>query len=227
MAKEKANQTRTSIDELNEGLSTLEQRVENKKKIIGYVAIAILVIAAAIFGYKYLYQQPRQESSKNEICQADMSLALGQDSVALAQYKAVADKYSNENGERAALNAAIILYQKGKYEEAAKYIKEYGTEGTIVGPAAQSLLGDCYVNLDKLSDALSAYDKAISLSDNNELYTPLFMAKKAVIYREQKDFSKEAEVYQTIKDKYPTFSANYNVDVDKYLARAKAEAEAK
>ena len=84
MAKEKANQTRTSIDELNEGLSTLEQRVENNKKIIGYVAIAILVVAAAIFGYKYLYQQPRQESSKNEICQADMSLALGQDSVALA-----------------------------------------------------------------------------------------------------------------------------------------------
>ena len=84
-----------------------------------------------------------------------------------------------------------------------------------------------YVNLDKLSDALSAYDKAISMSDNNELYTPLFMTKKAVIYREQKQFDKEAEIYQAIKDKFPTFSANYNVDVDKYLARAKAEAEAK
>lgn len=226
MAKEKANQTRTSIDEINEGLSSLEQRVENNKKVIGYAAVAILVIAALIFGYKYLYQQPRLESSKNEVCQADMSLAIGEDSLALVQYKAVADKYSNENGQRAALNAAIILYQKGKYEEAAKYVKEYGTEGTLVGPAAQSLLGDCYVNLNKLSDALSAYDKAISLSDNNELYTPLFMAKKAVIYREQKDFKKEAEVYQEIKDKFPSFSASYNMDVDKYLARAQAEAEA-
>ncbi|MGN0214200.1 MAG: tol-pal system YbgF family protein [Muribaculaceae bacterium] len=227
MAKEKANQTRTSIDELNEGLSSFEQKVENNKKVIGYAAGAILVIAALIFGYKYLYQEPRAESSKNEICKADMDLAMGQDSVALAQYKAVADKYSNANGERAALNAAIILYQNGKFEEAAKYIKEYSGEGTIVGPASQSLLGDCYVNLDKLSEALSAYDKAISLSNNNELYTPLFMAKKAVIYREQKQFDKEAEIYQTIKDKFPTFSANYNVDVDKYLARAKAEAEAK
>jgi len=225
MAKEKANQTRTSIDEINEGLSTLEQKVENNKKIIGYVAVAILVIAVAIFGYKYLYQQPRMESSKNEICQADMSLALGQDSVALAQYKAVADKYSNENGERAALNAAIILYQKGKYADAAKYVKEYGTDGTLVGPAAQALLGDCYVNLDKLSDALSAYDKAVSLSKDNELYTPLFLMKKAVVYREQKEFGKEADMYQQIKDKFPTFSANYNVDVDKYLARAKAEAK--
>ena len=227
MAKEKANQTRTSIDEINEGLSSFEQKVENNKKVIGYAAAAILVIAAIIFGYKYLYQQPREESSKNEVCQADMNLALGEDSIALAQYKAVADKYGNANGERAALNAAIILYQKGKFEEAIKYIKEYSSEGTLVGPAAQSLLGDCYVNLDKLSDALSAYDKAISMSDNNELYTPLFMTKKAVIYREQKQFDKEAEIYQAIKDKFPTFSANYNVDVDKYLARAKAEAEAK
>ncbi|MGM9803425.1 MAG: tol-pal system YbgF family protein [Muribaculaceae bacterium] len=227
MAKEKANQTRTSIDELNANLSSLEQKVENNKKVIGYAAVAILVIAAIIFGYKYLYQQPREESSRIEVCKADMQLALGQDSVALAQYQAVANKYGNKNGERAALNAAILLYQKGNFEEAVKYIKDYSGEGTIVGPAFQALLGDCYVNLDKLSEALSAYDKAISMSNNNELYTPLFMAKKAVIYREQKQYDKEAEVYQTIKDKFPTFGANYNVDVDKYLARAKAQAEAK
>ncbi|MBS7374769.1 MAG: hypothetical protein KIG52_02345, partial [Muribaculaceae bacterium] len=86
MAKEKSTQTRTSIDELNENLSSIEQKVENNKKIIIYAATAIVIIAAIIFGYKYLYQQPRIESARNEVCQADMSLALGQDSVALAQY---------------------------------------------------------------------------------------------------------------------------------------------
>lgn len=225
MAKEKSTQTRTSIDELNENLSSIEQKVENNKKIIIYAATAIVIIAAIIFGYKYLYQQPRIESARNEVCQADMSLALGQDSVALAQYKAVADKYSNESGERAALQAGIILYQEGKFDEAITYIKKYSFEGTLVGPAAQSLLGDCYVNTDKLGDALSAYDKAIKLSGDNELYTPLFMTKKAVVFRAQKEFAKEAEIYQTIKDKYPTFGANYNIDVDKYLARAKNEAK--
>ena len=225
MAKEKSTQTRTSIDELNENLSSIEQKVENNKKIIIYAATAIVIIAAIIFGYKYLYQQPRIESARNEVCQADMSLALGQDSVALAQYKAVADKYSNESGERAALQAGIILYQEGKFDEAINYIKKYSFEGTLVGPAAQSLLGDCYVNTDKLGDALSAYDKAIKLSGDTELYTPLFMTKKAVVFRAQKEFANEAEIYQTIKDKYPTFGANYNIDVDKYLARAKNEAK--
>ncbi len=223
MAKEKATQTRTSIDELNENLSSLEQKVENNKKIIVYAAVAIVAVAAVIFGYKYLYQQPRVESARNEISQADMSLSMGQDSIALEQYKAVADKYGNENGERAALQAAILLYTDGKYEEAANYVKKYSGEGTLVGPASQSLLGDCYVNLDKLSEAISAYDKAIKLSNNNELYTPLFMTKKAVVYRAQKDFAKELEVYETIKKDFPTFNLNYNVDVDKYIARAKAD----
>ena len=58
MAKEKSTQTRTSIDELNENLSSIEQKVENNKKIIIYAATAIVIIAAIIFGYKYLYQQP-------------------------------------------------------------------------------------------------------------------------------------------------------------------------
>ena len=224
MAKEKANQTRTSIDEINEGLSSFEQKVENNKKVIGYAAVAILVIAAIIFGYKYLYQQPREESSKNEVCQADMNLALGEDSIALAQYKAVADKYGNANGERAALNAAIILYQKGKFEEAIKYIKEYSGEGTLVGPAAQSLLGDCYVNLKKYDEAIAAFDKAVSLSADNALYTPLFLLKKATVLRELKDFKAEAEILKTIKEKYPEFAANYNVDIEKYLVRAQQQA---
>ena len=223
----KTETTRTSIDELNESLSTFEQKVENNKKYIYWIAGGIVVLALIILGYVYGIHNPNMENAKAEIAKADMDLSLGKDSVALQEYLAVAANYSNDPANRASLNAAIILYKEGKYEEAAANIKNFDAEGTIVGPASQSLLGDCYVNLDKLSDALSAYDKAISMSDNNELYTPLFMTKKAVIYREQKQFDKEAEIYQTIKDKFPTFSANYNVDVDKYLARAKAEAEAK
>ncbi|MGN0211660.1 MAG: hypothetical protein ACI4AN_01790, partial [Muribaculaceae bacterium] len=64
----------------------------------------------------------------------------------------------------------------------------------------------------------------VSLSKDNALYTPLFLMKKAVVYRELKNFKAEAEIFQTIKDKYPEFAASYRVDVEKYLARAKAEA---
>ena len=220
MAKKET--TRTSIDELNESLSSIEQRVENNKKSIYWVVGVIIVVAAVIMGYVYGIHNPNMNEARNEIAKADMEVALGNDSLALVQYKSVADNFSNSAANRANLDAAIILYQDGKYEEAAAYINNFDAEGVIVGPASQSLLGDCYVNLKKYDEALGAYDKAISLSNDNSLYTPLFMVKKATVYRELKNYAAEADVFQTIKDKYPDFTQNYNFDLDKYLERAKA-----
>ena len=222
MAKKQS--TRTSIDELNESLSSIEQKVENNKNYIYWVCGAIVVIAAVIVGYIYGIRNPGFEDARNEISQADMQLAQGNDSIALVQYMAVAEGYSNSVANRANLNAAILLYNDGKYEEAISCISNFDPEGVIVGPASQSLLGDCYVNTGKLDEALSAYDKAIALSADNSYYTPLFMVKKATIYREQKNYAAEADVFQSIKDKYPDFSRNYNFDVNKYLDRAKAMA---
>ena len=54
MTKEtKKEATRTSIDELNESLSTLEQRVEqNERKIVWYV-VGLLVVIGLGLGYYY------------------------------------------------------------------------------------------------------------------------------------------------------------------------------
>ena len=220
----KTETTRTSIDELNESLSTFEQKVENNKKYIYCIAGGIVVLALIILGYVYGIHNPNMENAKAEIAKADMDLSLGKDSVALQEYLAVAANYSNDPANRASLNAAIILYKEGKYEEAAANIKNFDAEGTIVGPASQSLLGDCYVNLKKYDEAISAFDKAVSLSADNALYTPLFLLKKATVLRELKNFKGEAEIYQTIKEKYPEFAANYNVDIEKYLVRAQQQA---
>ena len=220
----KTETTRTSIDELNESLSTFEQKVENNKKYIYWIAGGIVVLALIILGYVYGIHNPNMENAKAEIAKAYMDLSLGKDSVALQEYLAVAANYSNDPANRASLNAAIILYKEGKYEEAAANIKNFDAEGTIVGPASQSLLGDCYVNLKKYDEAISAFDKAVSLSADNALYTPLFLLKKATVLRELKDFKGEAEILKTIKEKYPEVAANYNVDIEKYLVRAQQQA---
>lgn len=222
MAK-KQIETRTSIEELNESLSGIEKKVEDNKKVIVWAVSAIIAIAAIILGYVYLIQNPNLESAKEEIAKADNSLALGQDSIALNEYMAVADSYSNDAAVRAGLNAGILLYKQGKYEEAINYIKKYDAEGVIVGPASQALIGDCYVNLKNYDEAIKYFNKAISLSGENEVYTPLFILKKATVLREQGKYADEAKALQTIKDEYPTFINNYRVDVDKYLERAKAQ----
>lgn len=220
MAKEsKTQETRTSIDELNESLSGLEQRVEQNKKSVIWYAVALLVVIGLGLGY-YYGKKSAKEDAGEMIGKADIELMQGNDSVALAQYQSVAAEYSNGVANRANLNAAILLYQKGKYEEALKAVENYDVEEELVGAASQSLKGDCLVNLKKYDEAVAAYDEAISVANGNELYAPVFMMKKATVLSAQQKYSEAAAIYQNIKDNYSKYVNAYRVNIDKYIDRS-------
>ena len=223
MAKKQNQSARTTLEEVNESLTTAAQRIEDNKKYITWALVAIAILAVLAGGYIYL-QKKSVSDAKDAIGRADITLMTGEQDEALKAYEKIADEYSNKTGERAHLNAAIIFYQKGEYEKAAKHLEDFDPAGNLIGPASMSLLGDCYVNLKKLDKALSAYDKAISLADGNEVYAPAFMIKKATVLHEQKKYDEEIAIYQTIKDNYPVYSQMTGFNVDKYLERANAMA---
>lgn len=223
MAKNNTEETRTAIDDLNDTLTGAEQKFQENKKGIVVASAVIAVIVIALLGYVYGIRQPGIEAANEAIAQADITSSTGNDSLALAQYMQVADEYGYDGGNRAKLEAAIILYQKGEYEKAIEYLKDYDQKETLIGAASLSLEGDCYANIDKFDEALACYDKAISASDNNPYYTPFFMIKQANIYHAQGNHEKELEVYSEIKSEYPEYAEAYRFDIDKYIERAKAE----
>ncbi|MBQ9576632.1 MAG: tetratricopeptide repeat protein [Muribaculaceae bacterium] len=221
MAKKQEQGARTTLEEVNESLTSAAQRIEDNKKYINWALIAIAVIALLAGGYIWLHNKNLEEA-KNKIGEADITLLQGSEDDALKAFEKVADEYSNTTGERAHLNAAILLYQKGEYEKAVKHLEDYSAEGNLIAPASKSLQGDCYVNLKKLDKALSAYDEAIKLANGNENYAPAFMIKKATVLHEQKKYAEEAAIYQEIKDKYFAYTQQSRFNVDKYLERANA-----
>ncbi|MBR5673424.1 MAG: tetratricopeptide repeat protein [Muribaculaceae bacterium] len=226
MAKKQNQSARTTLEEVNESLTSAAQRIEDNKKYINWALIGIAILALLAGGYIWLHNKNVQEA-KEKIGEADIELLQAQDDPAkldkvLKDYEKVAEDFGNKAGERAHINAAILLYQKGEYEKAAKHLEEFSPAGNLIGPATQSLLGDCYVNLKKLDKAISAYDKAISLAGDNEAYAPAFMLKKATVLHSQKKYAEEAAIYQTIKDKYTTYGQQNGFNIDKYLERANA-----
>jgi len=222
MAKKQTGSARTTLEDVNESLTTTAQRLEANKKYINWILIAVAVLVLLAVGYIYGIRNPNLQKAKDQIGKADIELLQGQQDAALTDYEKVADAFGNKPASRAHLNAAILLYQKGEYEKAAKHLEDYSASDKLIGPASQSLLGDCYVNLKKYDKALAAFDKAITQSANNELYTPAFMLKKATVLHEQKKYAEEAAIYQEIKDKYPVYTQQYQMNVDKYLERANA-----
>lgn len=219
--KNNSEETRTSIDNLNDSLAGLGEKAQKNMKKISIIGVIIAVIVVAILAYIFLVRKPAVKKQDNAIGQADREMLLsGNDSIALTMYEQVAEG-GGAAANRAKLMSAIQLYNGGKYEEAIKYLDGYSNDDKVVEAAAYSLLGDCYVNLDKLPEAISAFKKAVSASDNNAFYTPIFMVKLAHIYHEQKNYADEAATYQEIFDKYPEYVSTSPVNVMKDLERAK------
>lgn len=221
MAKKQNESARTRLEEVNESLTSAAQRIEDNKKYVSWALIAIAVIALLAGGFIWLNNKGKHDA-KEDIGKADIALLQGNQDEALKSYEKVADEYSNSTGERAHLNAAILLYQKGEYEKAVKHLEGYTPDGNLIAPACKSLLGDCYVNLKKYDKALTAFDEAIKLSKGNEMYAPAFMLKKATVLHEQKKYAEEAAIYQDIKDNFMMYTQQNRINIDKYLELANA-----
>ncbi len=224
MAKENQTENRTAVEELNDSLTGIEQKVQNNQKTIMWACVAVVAGVCAVLIYVYGIRRPGIESANNAIGQADLTMAMGNDSLALQQYQQVADEYGYEAGNRAQLNAAILLYQQGKYQEAINYLKNYSANESIIGASSKALEGDCYVNLKNYNEAIDCYREAAKISDKNPSYTPYFLMKEATVQRELKNYKAEADLYRTIRDEYPEYAAMQQIDFEKYIARAEAQA---
>ena len=211
-----------ALENLNNRLTDLGRSVETNKKAMGVALGGILVVAALTFAYLYLYSIPRSNKAMEAYNKVELN-AMGNDSIAAEQYKKVADEYGSTKGGRlAALSAAESLYETGKYADAAKYLKAFDSDDEIVNANAMILLGDCYVNTNKLDDAISAFKDAVSDSKGNVQIAPRALLKLAVVYDAQKKYGEALKCYEQIKNDYPEFAFGNGLSVDSYIEREKA-----
>lgn len=224
MSTKAPQEQQNAIDELNDQLTDISQKVQENQRIIYIAAGVVVFLAICWLIYIYGFRNPGIEKGNNEIGAADLELFQGNDSIALMQYENIADNYGYSAGNRAALQTAIILYQKEEYQKAIDYIKKYSADESFIGAAAYSLEGDCYVNLDQYDNAVKAFHKAISQSNDNPSYTPYFMLKLARVLNAQQKYGEELKIYEDIQAKYPSYGDMYGIDIRKYLERARLQA---
>ncbi len=70
-----------------------------------------------------------------------------------------------------------------------------GSDDAVLDANAMVLTGDCYVNLKKYDDALSAYQKACQKGRRQSADRSRVLLKEANVYDEQKKYDKALECY--------------------------------
>ena len=219
--KEK-QQEEMAIDRVHGHLTDAGKKIANNKKIIFIGGGVILVVAAFVMSYLFIYRNPHIQKAFEAYNNVETQPLLS-DSLKAAQYMQVADQYSGDQaGKLAALSAGEALYNQGNYEQAAEYLKKFSCGDKVLEANALVLTGDCYVNLKKYDEALDYYSKALRKSNGNSQIAPRVLLKEANVYDAQGNFSKALECYQEIKTNYPKFQFGNGLDIDAYIAREEA-----
>lgn len=163
--------------------------------------------------------------TKELVGKADAAKMEGQDSMALKLYKQAAEGYG-KFANRANLEAAIILFNQGKAADALTYLEAYSSEESLIGSMAQTLKGDCNVNLKKYDDAVACYEKAVKVADGNKMLVPFAMYKKAIVLAAQNKHAEAAKVFEEISNQYPAFAPHGQggLDIQKLMEQEKFRA---
>ena len=203
--------SRPTAQEVDKSEEILAKARANKKVIIwSLVVAAVCVVAVLVY---ILVAQAGSRKADELIAKAD---AAQNDSIALTLYAQAADA-GYKSGNRAKAEMGIRLYRDGKYQEALEYLDDEIAEAGV-----ETLKGDCYVNLDQLDKAISAYKDAISDADENPEIVPFVLIKMANIYRSQGNYEAEAKAYKEIIDEYPSYVNSTRIDIRKFYERAVA-----
>ena len=211
------------LQEVNEALTGAGKWIEDNANLITWVVCGIALVVMGIIAINQYVIKPKALEASNENAKAavyfmngDYEKALKGDDAECIGFEAIADEYHNQQGELAALYAGICYFEKGEYEDAAKYLSKFSADDINIDPAASQLLGDAYVELGEYGKAAKAFEAAAK--SGNDIIAPMSLKKAGIVYLHEGEKSKALKAFQAIKADYP--QSNEAQDIDKYIAVA-------
>jgi tetratricopeptide (TPR) repeat protein len=179
----------------------------NQKKLLIIPVLAVL----GTFGYfAWNYQQEKQ----NTMAQSDMFQAVyqfegGNYDKALQgdeAYVGFLDIIKNYRFTHAAnlarFYAGVSYMHQANYGEAIRHLKCFCAKDFLLQARAWSLIGDASTEHKNYTQAIKYYLKAATHKPN-EVYSPIYWVKAAVIYEAQADYKNAFKCYQNIVKSYP------------------------
>lgn len=223
MAK-KTDKTEEKFAAVEETLTRTEQWIESNQKPLSTTVFVIIGVIAIYLGYGKFYQEPLNEEAHAEMFMAEkyfetdsFSLALNGDGQYLG-FIDLADDYSGTAaGNLANYYAGICFLNLGDNESAIDNLSNFSGDDEMISSIALGSIGDAYMNLGEIEEAISYYEKAANNS-NNKFTAPIYLKRAALAHESNGNFSDALSHYETIKADY--FETQEAADIDKYITRA-------
>lgn len=212
------------LQEVNEALTGAGKWIEENASLLSWIVAGIAAVVIGVIAINQYIIKPKALEASNENAKAvvyfmngDFDKALLGDDAECIGFEAIADEYSlYQQGKLAALYAGICYYEKGEFEDAAKYLKKFSADDLTIEPAARQLLGDAYVELGEYGKAAKAFESAARTG--NDIIAPMSLKKAGLVYLHEGQNAKAKKCFERIKADFP--ASQEAQDIDKYIAIA-------
>jgi tetratricopeptide (TPR) repeat protein len=180
---------------------------------------SLLGLLVLYFAYRQFIWAPSNEKSKESYYRG-LNLAVKDSTdAAINELEPVVKKYDGKQGGEIAQYVLARQYMsKGDFKKAIESLEDVDVNDTYVSVYKLGLMADCNSELGKYQEALDLYLEAAEKNEN-DLTTPSFLFKAALVAEEMKNFEEANELYTRIKGNYLNFSNSKSID--KYIARTK------
>jgi tetratricopeptide (TPR) repeat protein len=225
--KQKVKKAEHNLEAVEGVLTRTEMWFERNSKQITIVIGVVVIVVLGFFGYYRFIHLPNIEKAQSEMFMAEKYFEQNEYQKALegdekyAGFLEVVDNYgSTKSGKLAAYYAGICYLNMGEFEQAIKYLKKYTTKDALLCIFKEGAIGDAYLELGNLPEAMAQYKKAANMN-SNDVTTPTFLFKLGQCYEMDNNFKTAIDTYEKIRITYP--NSNEAREVEKYIARVKAQ----
>ncbi len=228
MANNKKLEEKDAEVVIESAIGRTEAWLQHNAKTLLTILGVIVVIVGGYFAYQYLYKAPRQKKASEAIYQAqlafaaeDYALALNGDGNTIGLLTIIDQYGGTPSGNLARHYAGQSYLRQGDYANAIAYFTQYkdvagSIPGDLVNAMNAGLTGDAYAESGDMAKAAAAYERAMRLGED-PLTTPRYGKKAADTYEQLGEYRKALELYQQVKDRFP--SAMDVIEIDKAIAR--------
>jgi len=223
MAK-KTNKTDDQFAQVEQALTKTEQYIEDNQQNLIRIVGAIVVVIAIVIGFQNLYIDPLEKEAQTDMYMAELyfqkdsfNLALNGDGQYLG-FLDVADDYSwTKVGQLANYYAGICYLHLSDYENAIEYLDDFSSDDIVLSTLALGCIGDAYMELGDIDNALANYEDA-SNNNDNEFTKPIYLMKQAIIHEQNGDYDDALVLYNDIKTNFKTSREAYGIE--RHISRA-------
>lgn len=218
---ETSSTTAEVFNTLDSTASKTEAFVEKNQKYIFVIIGIVAVVVLGYLGYNEFIAKPKQTQAMNDMFQAQKYFdqattnAVKKDSLYNLSLKGgegkfgmldIISEYSGTPAANLANYYAGTAYLRLKdYKNAIEHLSKFSGDDEILAPLAKGNIGDAFVQLNQLDDALDYYLQAANMRDN-EYTTPMYLYKAGIIALDFDKADKALDCFEKIKEKYPNAS---------------------